>query len=101
MDAETDAAPLHYEINCAHPTHFEHTLAAGEEWVSRLGGVRANASSKSHAELNAATELDEGDPEDLARRLASLRRWLPHSSILGGCCGTDLRHIRAIARACR
>jgi homocysteine S-methyltransferase len=87
-------------INCAHPVHFETVLADQEPWLERLRGLRANASTKSHAELDAATELDIGEPRDLARRSAGLRRRLPKLTVLGGCCGTDHRHLTAICEAC-
>jgi S-methylmethionine-dependent homocysteine/selenocysteine methylase len=99
-DAETDAAPAYYMINCAHPVHFEPALTEGGPWLERLRGVRANASTKSHAELDAATALDIGDPQDLGRRYAGLRERLPNLTVLGGCCGTDHRHIAAICEAC-
>jgi homocysteine S-methyltransferase len=101
VDAETDAAPAYYMINCAHPTHFEGAIETGAPWVSRIGGLRANASTKSHAELDEATELDEGDPADLAARHAALKARLPSVSVLGGCCGTDDRHVAAICAAWR
>jgi S-methylmethionine-dependent homocysteine/selenocysteine methylase len=87
-------------INCAHPAHFEHVLEAGGPWLGRLRGVRANASRKSHAELDAATELDDGDPDELGSEYAALLASFPELTILGGCCGTDERHIERIARAC-
>jgi S-methylmethionine-dependent homocysteine/selenocysteine methylase len=101
VDAETDAAPAYYMINCAHPSHFEDALEAGAPWVRRIGGLRTNASTKSHAELDEATELDEGDPEDLGARHAALRARLPRVNVLGGCCGTDDRHVAAICAAWR
>jgi S-methylmethionine-dependent homocysteine/selenocysteine methylase len=100
VDAATDQGPAYYMINCAHPTHFDGALAAGEPWVKRLGGLRANASTKSHAELDAAEELDDGNPEELGSQYQALRRRLPHLTVFGGCCGTDQRHIAAIVSAC-
>jgi homocysteine S-methyltransferase len=100
VDAETDCGTAYYMINCAHPTHFENALEAGGRWVGRLRGVRANASRKSHAELDAAAELDDGDPHELASEYATLVARFPELTILGGCCGTDERHIDQIARAC-
>jgi S-methylmethionine-dependent homocysteine/selenocysteine methylase len=97
VDAATDAAPAYYMINCAHPTHFEAVLDPGAAWGARIRGVRANASAKSHAELDAAEELDEGDPADLGERHATLRERLPNLTVLGGCCGTDHRHVGEIA----
>ena len=73
VDDDTQAGPAYYMINCAHPTHFEDALEPGAPWVDRIRGLRANASSKSHAELDEATELDEGDPADLGERHAALR----------------------------
>ena len=98
-DAATDAYPQHYMINCAHPTHFDHVLDPGAPWAHRIGGLRANASALSHAELDEMVELDEGDPDDLARRYVALRDRLPNLHAVGGCCGTDHRHVAAIATA--
>ena len=99
VDEDTDATPAYYMINCAHPTHFEQALAGGGPWVQRLGGLRTNASTKSHAELDEAVELDEGDPDELAVRHAELKALLPAVNVLGGCCGTDHRHVGAICSA--
>src|SRR5690606_29248928 len=100
VDLETGAAPAYYMINCAHPTHFADALASGGIWMKRLRGLRANASCRSHAELETMTDLDAGDPVDLGRRYAELRRKLPQINVLGGCCGTDHRHVEQIAFAC-
>lgn len=96
---DADARPAYFAVNCAHPTHFEACLAQGGDWTARIRGVRANASTRSHAELDAATELDIGDPVDLAGRYRRLRVPLPGLNVLGGCCGTDVRHLRAIRDA--
>lgn len=97
VDEATGDAPAYYMVNCAHPTHFEGVLAAGG--LERVRGLRANASTKSHAELDEAEELDQGDPEDLAERYRELRPLLPNLTVVGGCCGTDERHIDAICSA--
>ncbi|HEY6653980.1 MAG TPA: homocysteine S-methyltransferase family protein [Solirubrobacterales bacterium] len=96
-DAATGGGPAYYMINCAHPTHFESVL--GGSWTTRIHGLRANASTKSHAELDEAPELDDGDPEDLGVRYAGLRGQLPSLNVLGGCCGTDDRHVARICSA--
>jgi S-methylmethionine-dependent homocysteine/selenocysteine methylase len=98
VDAETDGAPLHYMINCAHPAHFTDALMEDGPW-RRLRGLRANSSLRSHAELDDADELDEGDPDDLAERHLRLRALLPDLAVLGGCCGTDIRHVTRMADA--
>jgi S-methylmethionine-dependent homocysteine/selenocysteine methylase len=100
VDTETGAAPAYYMLNCAHPTHFADQLATGGIWMRRLRGLRANASRRSHAELETMTELDTGDPVELGRQYAELRRRFRHINVLGGCCGTDHRHVEQIALAC-
>ena len=99
VDAETGSAPAYYMINCAHPTHFAQVLGEGGAWVDRIAGLRANASSKSHAELDEAEELDEGNPEELGAQHRELKSSLGHVMVLGGCCGTDQRHVAAVCGA--
>jgi S-methylmethionine-dependent homocysteine/selenocysteine methylase len=95
VDSETGGAPVYFMVNCAHPTHFEHELN-DQAALERIRGVRANASKMSHAELDAADELDAGDPQELAGGYARLRGRLPNLNVLGGCCGTDHRHVAAV-----
>ena len=99
VDSETDSGPAYFMINCAHPAHFEDVLAVDAPWHSRIRGLRANASTKSHAELDEASELDSGDPADLASRYVALRERLPELNVLGGCCGTDERHVGQVCAA--
>jgi homocysteine S-methyltransferase len=95
VDAAADVD--YFMVNCAHPTHFAQVLDG--DWLERVWGVRANASAKSHAELDEADELDPGDPDELAAHYPPLRERLPNLRVAGGCCGTDDRHIAAIAAA--
>ena len=97
VDAAADVA--YFMVNCAHPTHFANVLADEGTWRERVWGVRANASAKSHAELDEADELDAGDPLELAGHYPQLRERLPNLRVAGGCCGTDDRHIAAIYTA--
>jgi len=99
VDSATNAAPAYFMINCAHPTHFSEILGGNEAWAKRIRGLRANASKRSHAELDNATDLDAGDPKELAALYDELYRRLPSLTVLGGCCGTDHRHIEEIAMA--
>lgn len=99
VDAATNNAPVYYMLNCAHPTHFDGVLAVDEGWASRIRGLRANASNKSHAELDEAEELDDGNPVELGQQYHTLRQRLPNLTVLGGCCGTDHRHIEEICKA--
>lgn len=101
VDAATGSAPIHYMINCAHPVHFTAALEGAGEWLKRVRGIRANSSRRSHAELNESPTLDEGNPAELGEEYAALLRAHPQFTILGGCCGTDHRHVAAIGRACR
>ena len=98
VDNATDRAVESFMINCAHPTHFADALPEGDARM-RIGGLRANASTLSHAELDESEELDSGDPHDLAERYVALRRDLPRLEVVGGCCGTDVRHVTAICDA--
>lgn len=100
VDEATAAYPAYYMINCAHPSHFERVLDEKQPWTQRVRGLRANASRQSHAELNEATTLDIGDPAELGREYAELKRRLQRLNVLGGCCGTDHRHVEQIATAC-
>jgi len=99
VDRETGGAAAYFMVNCAHPTHFAHVLEDGAPWLERIVGLRANASTRSHAELDESDELDSGDPDDLAERYRALQDVLPRLSVVGGCCGTDERHVAAVARA--
>jgi S-methylmethionine-dependent homocysteine/selenocysteine methylase len=99
-DEATDGYAAYFMINCAHPTHFAGTLAAGGAWRERIKGLRANASKRSHAELDESTDLDDGDPVELGGQYRELLALLPGLTVLGGCCGTDHRHVEAIAGAC-
>lgn len=96
--AEVDAegGPDYFMVNCAHPTHIAPGLADPGDWRSRIVGLRANASTRSHEELDAATELDEGDPVQLATAQEALRPYLPNLALVGGCCGTAARHVAAM-----
>lgn len=99
VDLASNHYPAYYMINCAHPTHFDGLFAHSAQWQTRVRGLRGNASRLSHAELDAADDLDEGNPEELGGQYAALRRALPSLNVLGGCCGTDHRHVSEIARA--
>lgn len=100
VDEITAKYPVYYMINCAHPSHFEGLLDESAPWTKRIHGLRANASRMSHAELNESPTLDSGNPEELGQDYARLRRRLTQINVMGGCCGTDHRHIEQIARAC-
>jgi S-methylmethionine-dependent homocysteine/selenocysteine methylase len=88
-------------INCAHPEHFTPALEEGAPWMARLRGIRANASRRSHEELDQSPDLDDGNPGELGEQYRSLRARFPHITILGGCCGTDHRHVASIGCACK
>lgn len=99
-DRACDGYVAYYMINCAHPNHFEHILQADAGWCRRIRGLRANASQRSHAELDESTEIDIGNPQELGDQYRQLRSFLPELNVVGGCCGTDHRHVEAICAAC-
>ncbi|RJG07578.1 homocysteine S-methyltransferase [Noviherbaspirillum cavernae] len=98
-DAATQGHAAYYMINCVHPTHFANTFAADGEWGSRIRGLRPNASKKSHAELDASTELDDGVPVELGQETRDAKRMLKELRVIGGCCGTDERHVEEMCKA--
>jgi homocysteine S-methyltransferase len=100
VDAATGDGPAYYMINCAHPTHFDGVLESGGDWIGRIRGVRANASKRSHAELDSAPDLDAGDPVELGGQYRELLRTFPQMRVIGGCCGTDHRHVAHISASC-
>lgn len=101
VDRETDSGPVYFMINCAHPSHFKHILTDEQDWLRRIWAVRANASKKSHTELDESEELDRGNLVEFGEEHAALAEMLPNLSIFGGCCGTDHRHIEEICNCFR
>lgn len=99
IDARTDGTAAYFMVNCAHPTHFSPALTDDGEWLERVKAVRANASRMSHAELDDAQSLDRGDVTELAREYVALAALLPDLRLVGGCCGTDHKHVAAISAA--
>ena len=96
IDHETNSYPIYYMINCAHPTHFINEIKKPSNWKSRIKGIRANASCKSHEELDNSTELDIGDKIELGQLHKTLKTHLPDLAVYGGCCGTDASHVKEI-----
>lgn len=98
VDAATQNGPAYYMINCAHPDHFSSALE--DSWMQRVRAIRANASRLSHAELDESETLDDGNPDEFGRLYRQLRDRFPHLSVLGGCCGTDHRHVEKVGHYC-
>lgn len=96
VDTQSDAAARYFMVNCAHPTHFAAAVEAGGDWLGRLGGVRCNASRRSHAELDESDQLDRGDPDELGRLYMELKPHLGAVRVIGGCCSTGMPHIASI-----
>ena len=99
VDDQTQESVAYFMINCAHPTHFAQVFDEDGGWRNRIRGLRANASEKSHAELDEAEELDAGDPAALAGHYRELQKRLPSLNVVGGCCGTSHRHVEEICAA--
>ncbi|WP_022956119.1 homocysteine S-methyltransferase family protein [Perlucidibaca piscinae] len=101
IDELSAGYPAYYMINCAHPSHFDTVVRGSDPWTARIRGLRANASRMSHAELNECSELDVGNPAQLGREYADLKQQqLRQLNVIGGCCGTDHRHVEQLALAC-
>lgn len=100
VDSEADGGPVHYMINCAHPSHYLQPVLRGGTWLARIGGLRSNASVMSHAELDNAAELDQGELNEFVSLHKLLKARLPNLKVLGGCCGTDCSHIQGLAKEC-
>lgn len=98
VDDSTGGAPAYYMVNCAHPDHFFHVLD-DSDWTRRIRGLRCNASRLSHAELDECEVLDDGNPAELGAQYGKILQAMPWVNVLGGCCGSDLRHITEIAKA--
>lgn len=98
VDSATDHAPAYFMINCAHPDHFSDVVSGGASWLDRIGGLRANASRMSHAELDQAEELDDGNPVEFGLQCGELRAKLNNLHVVGGCCGTDHRHVEEVCK---
>ncbi len=97
VDEATDAGAAYFMVNCAHPDHFSHVLEDAD-WARRIRGIRCNASRKSHAELDESKTLDDGNPVELGGQYKAIKAKMPWLNIVGGCCGSDLRHVTQIAR---
>jgi S-methylmethionine-dependent homocysteine/selenocysteine methylase len=100
VDKATENTPIYYMVNCVHPSILVHTLNPEETWVARIHGIKGNASKKSHAELNNSTELHDGNPVEFGACNRTLFNKLKNLNILGGCCGTDSRHVEETCKAC-
>ena len=71
-------------------------MGGDENWLSRIHGILANASNKSHAELDVCEELYDCDPEALSEAYHVFSKNLKQLNFFGGCCGTDHRHVDLI-----
>ena len=96
IDDLGDGGPEYYMLNCAHPEHVSRALGEGGAWTARLQGIRPNASRRTHAELDEATDLDEGDRNEFGAQCRQLLESVPSLRVVGGCCGTDVGHVRAV-----
>ena len=102
VDTATQYAPAHYMINCAHAEHFRAAVSDSSKnnWQNRVCGLRTNASRLSHEQLDNAECLDDGDVAEFGEHYRAYRELLPNLWVLGGCCGTDYRHVEEVARVC-
>ena len=102
IDALPGARPTGYMVNCVHPSVFREgltrELGAWPSLGERVVGLQANTSRLSPEELDGRAQLDSEPPEAFAREMVHVQAQLG-TRLLGGCCGTDERHIAALASA--
>lgn len=102
IDGAVSRPPAFFMVNCVHPRTLAMRLdrepaAGGAPFDGRLWGIQANTSTRTPDELDGRKTLDGASPEPFADMLADLNR--RHGlKIIGGCCGTDHRHLAAVAR---
>ena len=106
IDSGVSRSPLGYMVNCAHPDFLSAETLPGRgdcrsgvepgSETAGLIGFLANASSLSHAELEASETVKVGDLAHWGRAMMRLNREFG-VQVLGGCCGTDARHLRLLA----
>lgn len=104
LDASISPRPFGYMANCVHPSNFRRAMVTvlgySPQLSVRVLGLQGNTSLRSPEELDGSPKLEAQDPEEFAKAMLALNR--EHGfKLLGGCCGTDDRHIRAIARLWR
>ncbi len=97
VDAAVPGGVAWHGINCSHPVEFAHALTGGA-WQARLRCIRPNAVSMDKVALCKLGHLEDGDPAELGRQMGQVARQFPAMDVWGGCCGTDHRHLREIAR---
>ena len=101
IDQRIDPPPAAYMVNCVHPDHLDAALAgmpAAAPPTGRLLGLQANASRLSPEALDGRAVLDASAPAEFAAAMVRLQRRY-RLKIFGGCCGTDQRHLQAMAAA--
>jgi homocysteine S-methyltransferase len=98
VEEATEGGAAWFGTNCSHPLEFEPALADAGPWLERLRYVRPNAARMEKIALCSLGHLEDGDPVELGEQMAEVARMLPRTDIIGGCCGTDERHLAEIAR---
>ena len=98
IDDTVDPAPVFYMMNCIHPDVYlsVYPMLDGEHVKRRMLGLQANTSLMRPEELDKLDRLDTADAGDFAVSIINVHDRCG-AKILGGCCGTDERHIRSIA----
>ena len=101
IDNAVSPRPLAFMGNCTHATFFKAALThpdnASDMVRERVVGLFANTAASTPEELNNCNALVEEDPAVFGKTVAELYRSLG-MKILGGCCGTDQRHIDQLAK---
>ncbi|MBJ6802687.1 homocysteine S-methyltransferase family protein [Geomonas propionica] len=100
IDAVANPKPLGFMINCTHVTFARsallHETNSSAEVRRRIIGLLANTAALSPEDLDNSSSLVEQEPEAFGASVAAMGMELG-LKILGGCCGTDGRHLSALA----
>ncbi|MCB8822139.1 homocysteine S-methyltransferase family protein [Microvirga rosea] len=100
IDATVQPRPLYYLTGCVHASTFSDAVADDDRlqplMPKRLVGMKANASALPPEKLNDLDHVEGDEPAAFARGILNLHNKYS-LRILGGCCGTDAGHIRALA----
>lgn len=97
IEAEASRPPLGYSINCSHSTAARRAIAGlSAAAAARVIAFQANTSARTPEELDGLDRIETEAPELFANALGDLTE-TTSLRILGGCCGSDARHIEALA----
>ena len=94
IDQATSPPPLYYSLVCVHAAVARLALASGKS-TARVAELRGNGAPRAAGALEGSHHVVADHPEAWAE--ATMAVALEHGlKVLGGCCGTDERHILSL-----